>query len=206
MVTAMVTFPVGDIIAQYVTEKKVNFKRVGYAFANSPIYGAALYGLMQTGEFVGDIIKTNYSLINSAFKSVLGPNLWGNIFNAYFFVNNAVGSKAGYGINAINEEINNYKSIFTYDKNKYSGFSGFVKNFKEKTIDRIDWFDYKWYAVMPTITVWNVIQTLNYEYVSGDIRTPLAISLGIIWSPIITYASYKSAKLKAEPDNKLISD
>ncbi|MFA5797456.1 MAG: Mpv17/PMP22 family protein [Candidatus Woesearchaeota archaeon] len=181
ILTSAVTFTASDIVSQLMIDKKVNWKKVRYTASLTPLYGVSMYLVMQSGELVGKYLSTNPFL-----KSALGPNLWGNIYTSYFFVNNTVGEKSDYSFIAL---LKNYASIFQ----DYSGtfkerLHSFKNKFKKHYLDNILWTKYK-PALIGTLTVWNVIQTLNYFVFNEEMRTPVALAAGFFWT---IYLSEKS--------------
>ncbi len=181
MITAEFTFVASDMISQLMIDKKINPKKLRYTAILAPFYGASIDAVMQSGELVGAYISANPFL-----KSALGPNLFGNIMNSYFFVNNTVGEKSDYSITAL---FKNYAGIF---KN-YSGtckerWRSFTNKFKERYIDNIPGANYK-IALIGTLTAWNVIQTLNYAYFPEELRTPVCLGAGFLWTIILTAGS-----------------
>ena len=110
MATASVTITTGDIASQLLIDKKVNWKKVWYTARLAPMYGAGIHALIESGDLVGKYISENPLV-----KSVLGPNLWGNLFNTFFFVNNTVGEKNDYSIKKL---VNHYASMFSKENAK----------------------------------------------------------------------------------------
>ena len=198
MASAEVTLVAGDVTTQLITEKKLNFKKLLYTALNAPIYGVALYGLIKSGDLAGNVIHDDPLV-----KSALGPNLWGNLLNTYFYVNNAIGEKFNYGFTAMKEQIKNYASIFNYEHDKHPGTKGFFSNFKEKYVDYISWKDYK-VSVIGTLTAWNVIQWYNYSEMPEEMRVPFSLACGFTWMSILTYSSLLGGKrLKNKQDKEI---
>ncbi|MBU1198398.1 MAG: Mpv17/PMP22 family protein [Nanoarchaeota archaeon] len=180
MLTAEATFTLGDIVSQLIVDKKVDWKKVSYTAKLAPIYGAGVYGLMESGDLVGKLIS-EHPLV----KAALGPNLFGNVLNSYFFANNTIGERNGY---KIRELVNNYASIFSQKDNKT-----FFQNFKEKYIKNIPGKEFL-KSVIVTLTVWNGIQYLNYSYVSDEMRTPVALACGVAWLSVLSLWSLKGRR------------
>jgi len=196
LITSEFTFVTSDIISQLMIDKKINPKKLRYTAVLAPLYGASIDAGMQSGELVGTYISANPFL-----KSALGPNLFGNILNSYFFVNNAVGEKSDYSFRAL---FKNYASIF---KN-YSGTfkeraHSFMDKFKEHYIDNISWPHYK-FALIGTLTAWNVIQTYNYATFDEEMRAPFALAAGIFWTILLTGKSLIGGRRIAKKNQSLI--
>ena len=182
MATAEVTFFAGDAISQLITDKKINPKKLGYTAILAPIYGLGLEGLMESGELVGDYISEEPFA-----KSALGPNLWGNVMNAFFFVNNTVGEETGYSIRGLGRH---YKDILFGDgKDKKS----FWERMKEKYFGKIELSEYN-KSVLSTLTAWNAIQTWNYSTVPEELRTPICLAAGVVWLTALSLWSLKGGR------------
>ncbi|KYK26399.1 hypothetical protein AYK26_07565 [Euryarchaeota archaeon SM23-78] len=180
MLTAEATYTLGDIVSQIITDKKVDWKKIRYTAKLAPVYGAAIYGLMESGDLVGELVSEH-----PLAKAALGPNLLGNVFNAFFFVNNTVGERKEY---KIRELLKNYASIFSTDNKK-----GFFKNFKEKYIKNIPGKEYL-NSVIGSVTVWNGIQYANYAYVADEMRAPVALACNLIWVCALSLWSLKGRR------------
>lgn len=178
MVTAEAAYSLGDIVSQLIVDKKVDWKKVRYTATLAPLYGICIEGLIQTGEFVGNHISEN-----PLAKAALGPNLWGNLFNTFFFVNNTVGERTGYSIKKL---LKNYIGIFSNIKKLGS-------NFKENYIDNIPGKEYA-YSVAATLTAWNVILYFNYDLVPYEMRTPATLAVGFMWPAIVSLWSLKGRR------------
>lgn len=172
----------GDLVSQLVIDKKINFKKLGFTATFAPIYGLCLEGLMETGELVGQYISEN-----AIVKAALGPNLFGNLFNTFFFANNTVGAKNDYNPIAV---IQNYAKIFSPNEIRSKGF---WNNFKERYISNIPIKEYK-ESVVYTLGPWNIIQAFNYLLVPKHMRTQVTLAAGLGWSCIITGKSSIGAK------------
>ena len=182
MVIAEMTFIAGDAIAQLIENKKVNKRKIFYTAILAPIYGLCAKGLMETGELVGKYISENPLV-----KGALGPNLWGNFFNTFFFVNNTVGKEKDY---SIPELARNYRNLFP---NEEDSNKDFWQRFKERYIDNIP---KKEFAVTTafTLTAWNGIQWLNYSQIPENLRTPACLLENAIWIPVLSWLSLRGNK------------
>ena len=191
MITAEVMYLAGDATSQLVLEKKLNPRKLAFTATLAPIYGLCLEGLMETGEMVGRTISDNPLV-----KAALGPNLFGNLYNTFFFCNNTIGEKTNY---SIKELIKNYASIFSPNEIKEKGF---FNNFKEKYIDNIPFSKYK-KSVIATVTGWNVVQGFNYYAIPEHLRTSFSLTIGTLWASVITAWSSKGAKQNIQKEKEL---
>lgn len=183
MLTAELTFPFGDVASQLIKNRKVNWRQVRYTAALSPFYGAGLHALIESGELIGKTISEN-----SLLKSMLGPNLWGNLYNTFFFVNNTVGEKNNYSLKKL---VKNYKDIFSV-KDDEKGVS-IWENFRNNYINNIPKKEYL-NSVIGTLTAWNVFQYMNYEYVQESMRTPTSLVAGVLWISLLSLWSLKGRR------------
>lgn len=104
MLNAEVVYISGDLVSQLINDKKVDVKKLKYTATIAPLYGLMVEGCIETGEIVGRNISESPLV-----KAALGPNLFGNLFNTFFFVNNTVGEKNEYKIGKL---ASHYLSIF----------------------------------------------------------------------------------------------
>lgn len=186
MLTAEVTFSVGDIVSQLVIDKKVNWKKVRYSMTLAPVYGAGLYGLMETGDVVGRTVSEHPFV-----KSALGPNLWGHLLNTFFFVNNTIGEKTNYSITGLLE---NYKATFSSQgDNIKEKVKSLYSNFKEKYIQNIPGREFR-DTTIATLTFWNAFQTANYAYIQDEMRTPAILATSLVWLSILSLWSLRGSR------------
>ena len=178
MLTAEATFVIGDLVSQLITDHKIDTRKLRYTAALAPIYGLGIEALIESGELVGKYVSENPLV-----KAALGPNLWGNLFNTFFFVNNSVGEKKDY---SLSELVKNYKTLFSGDKS-------FFRRFKENYLDYIPKKEYL-YSVGVTLSAWNVIQGLNYSYAPEDMRTTIALGAGLAWTTLLSAWSLKGRR------------
>ncbi|MGV8151197.1 MAG: Mpv17/PMP22 family protein [Candidatus Woesearchaeota archaeon] len=174
MLTSEVILLTADAGSQLISDKKLNKKKLAFTAQLAPIYGLSLEGLMETGNLVGEYIY-NHSIA----KSALGPNLFGNIYNIFFFANNTIGEKNNYSIKEL------LKTYYNTIKDK-------TTSVKEKFVNTL-WNNVpkKAYtaAVVLTLTFWNVFQTLNYEYIPEELRSPATLGVSLFWTLGLTYHS-----------------
>ena len=52
-----VAYIMGDIGSQLLKERRIDWRKVGYTAALAPTYGLAAYGVVQTGDVVGNVCK-----------------------------------------------------------------------------------------------------------------------------------------------------
>lgn len=172
LATSQVMFPLADILSR----RKIDGKSLWYTARLAPLYGAAIYGLIETGEIVGDAIRGSVDdWVVPVAQSVLGPNLWGNLFNAAFFYNTAVGKDSGYSMRALYDS---YGGIARGDDGR---FKNVLKNWKNK----ISWNGYC-NSMIATFTVWEGIQWYNYGYMQDEFRTPVSLTCGLFWTVILS--------------------
>lgn len=180
VLVAVGTFSLSDIVSQLIVDKKVNWKKVGYTTALSPIYGAGIYGLIESGHLVGEYIS-DHALV----KAALGPNFWGHALNAYFFVNNTIGEKGNY---SIKKNVKHYADMFSKESLK-----NFGQTFKNKFINNIPKKEYI-NAVIGSLTFWNAFHYINYTYVQDEMQTPITLGFSVVWTTLITAWSLKGAR------------
>ncbi len=173
VITAVGTFSLSDVVSQLMKDKKVNWKKVGYTAALSPVYGSAIYGLIESGKMVGD-----YLIDHPLAKAALGPNLWGHALNAYLFVNNTVAEEEPkYSLKA---NLKHYASMFSKESLK-----NFGNTFKEKIIDKIPKKEYM-RAFWGSMVGWNLFHWFNYSQVPDEMQTPLTLGVSVLWTTAIT--------------------
>ena len=185
LITAQVVFPFAEAVSHLVTDKRIDWKKVIYSAKLAPLYGACIEGLVASGEFVGEYISSN-----PLAQGALGPNLWGNLTNAFLFINNTVGERTKY---RVKELLKNYIGIFRYDRSEKKGLRGFWENFKEKTISNISLREYI-YATIGTVTVWNVIQAVNYAIIPENMRNPFMQANLLWWVPTLTWLTLRGRR------------
>ena len=185
MLTASAIFPSADITSQLITTKKVNWNKVGYTASLAPLYGIAAYFSVRSADLVPT--ENMSPSLQPLAKAALGPNLWGNLFNAYFFVNNTVGERSGY---RFRELCNHYYFIIsgtslnnTEDKKEY--LPHFFERVKEKIIDYIPRQEYL-KATLGTVTFWNAFQYANYSYVPLEMQTPSTLAMAFGWTILLS--------------------
>ncbi|RJQ15785.1 hypothetical protein C4573_06560 [Candidatus Woesearchaeota archaeon] len=181
MLAAEFMFVSGDLISQKVLNKKINPRKLVYTATLAPFYGLCLEGLMETGNLVGKYISNNPIL-----KAALGPNLWGNAFNTFFFSNNTLGEKTNY---SIPELLKNYARIFSPSEIRKNKFWG---NVRDKYWNNISFSEYK-KTVIATLTGWNIFQAFNYYAIPESLRTSTTLIVGTIWTSVMTAWSSKGA-------------
>ena len=173
ILTTEIIFPLSDGISQIIKDKHVDWKKVRYTAALAPIYGIMAYAAQQSGEWVGDQVY-NHPLA----KAALGPNLWGNVSNIFFFVNNTLGERNGYSIERL---VEHYRSLLMNPEKKKSWW----ENAKENVWGNVPQQEYR-NSVVGTITIWNVFQYCNYSYIEEAMRTPASIAASLIWMPLMS--------------------
>lgn len=182
MATAGVIFPSSDIASQLISDKKVDWKKVRYTAALAPLYGVLAHLCVRSKELVPDFLTPN-RLAESAF----GPNLWGNAFNVIFFVNNTVGEKKGYRLEQLAKH---YSSIF-------SRSDSLTRNLKEKIVSYVPRNEYA-KATLGTLTLWNVFQCANYEYIPEELQTPATLAMAFGWTIFLSLWSLTGRRKIAE--------
>lgn len=173
MATAFATFTIGDALSQYIVDKKVNVKKLGYSATLAPLYGAMLYGLVESGEMIGPLVNDN-----SMAKAALGPNLIGNGANAVLFYNNTIGQKTNYSIKGLADDYVD----FVRAKDKWARLK---ENIPAKEFTK---------SVVSTLTFWNAFHFVNYEYVSEAMRTPLTLATSLVWLTVLSLWSLKGSR------------
>ncbi len=152
--------------------------------ALAPMYGAYAYFSLQTGHWVGKYVSEQ-----ALVKAALGPNLVGNAFNMFFFVNNTVGEKEKYSMRALGRH---YRSLFLPTKAQYkeqdiktNSKERFYERFKEKICGNVPWREYG-YSVVGTLTFWNAFQSVNYSYISEELQTPASLGVAFGWTVFLS--------------------
>lgn len=178
---AEITYPVGDVASQLIADRKVDWNKVKYTAVLSPLYGLGIHGLMKTGDLVGD-----HLIDHPLAKAALGPNLWGNLYNCFFFVNNTVGERVGYRLKKLGDY---YKSLLldgTSLKERW-------RNWRENFFGNVPCDEYG-KSVLSTLTAWNVFQYCNYAYVSDEMQTPAVLGAGLLWVVLLSLWSLKGGR------------
>ncbi len=189
ILTAGIVYPIGDITSQLLTDKKIDWIKVRFTATLSPLYGAGIYGLMETGNLVGDHISEE-----PLAKAALGPNFLGNLYNTFFFVNNTVGERTRYRLKDL---VNNYSAIFRDRR-----LGTIWKNFKERYVKNIPGKEYL-NSVIGTLTAWNVFQYCNYAYISDEMQTPAALGAGFVWTSFLSLWSLRGRRKIVEKEKSL---
>jgi hypothetical protein len=184
MVASEVTYLLGDAFSQLTLEKRLNYKKLGYTAALAPFYGVVLEGLLESGELVGRHISDNPFA-----KSALGPNLWGNLFNVFFFYNNTIGEESGYSLKSLAK---GYASLVSPSAIRENGFIG---NIRKKMLSKVPGHEYK-KSVIGAVTGWNAVQTLNYYFVPAYLRMSTSMAVGTAWLTALTAWSTIGARKK----------
>ena len=185
MITAEGTFVLGDIVVQKMFDGRLNPKKLAYTAKLAPAYGAMIYGLMQTGE-----LPAHFGLDSPLEKAALGPNLWGHLLNAFFFVNNTVGEKTSYAVQTLGEF---YRNSTTYQGAPALGKIEAMKNIAKNIVDNIPGREFL-ITVAFTETAWNAFQTANFAYVPEAYRSPAALAFSVPAIAFLTYLSTKGAR------------
>lgn len=171
VLTAQVVFPFADISSQLITDKCVDWKKVTYTAGLAPLYGLCGYALMESGNLVGQ-----YIIDHPLAQAALGPNLWGNLFNTFFFVNNSVGERNGYSLKKLGRH---YWSLFS---------SPHWKNIKDDYLSYIPLKEYL-FATAATLTVWNAFQYWNYASVPKELQIPVTFAASAVWTVLLSLLS-----------------
>jgi len=182
MIAAEVIFVVGDAASQLIFDKKIDIKKLHYTAALAPLYGICIKGLLESGDLIGRYVSENPAL-----KSALGPNLWGNAFNFFFFINNTVGEKEDYSL----------KSLLRHYKDVLINISLRSKSCTEQRRDSLINFLPKkeyFYSVAATLTAWNVFQYINYSYVQDGMRTSAALAASVLWTGLLSLWSLQGRR------------
>ncbi len=181
MITAEVIYPLSDIASQLITDKTVNWRKVRYTAALAPMYGIGTYGLLETGDLVGEYVSS-HPLVRAA----LGPNLFANAFNMFFFVNNTVGEKSNHDLEAL---ANNYGQIVREGGN----LRDYVERFKENILRNIPIREYL-HSVAAVTTVWNGFQWFNYSHIPDELQTPATLAASLGWMVLLSLWSLKGGR------------
>ncbi|NJL44142.1 MAG: Mpv17/PMP22 family protein [Nitrosarchaeum sp.] len=175
LLTAQITLPLGDLLSQIIKDRDVKWKQVRYTAGLAPIYGGLLYGLMQSGELVGDTISEH-----PLAKAALGPNLWGNLYNTLFFVNNTLGEKNHYSLSALAQS---YAGLHRPSPDTHA--TGTLRTMLNNYMANIPKHEYLM-SVLFTTTAWNAIQYINYAHIPETFRSPFALAFGVAWVTLLS--------------------
>ncbi len=178
MATAAVIYPAADITSQYISDRQVNWRKVGYSAALSPLYGMAIYGCVRTGDVVGEYISPNPFV-----RGALGPNVWGNLLNVFFFTNNTVGERKNY----------NLRKLVEHYRETCFGAGDWHTRIKENIISCIPKQEYL-NALIGTLTFWNAFQAVNYSYVPEKLQTPSTLGVNLLWTIGISLWSLRGGR------------
>jgi len=170
VMTAQVIFPLADATAQLIKDRRVDWRKIRYTAALAPFYGAGVYGLVQSGELVGQYISDEPFT-----KGALGPNLWGNVQNLFFFYNNTVGERTGYDLGAL---VQRYRGLFKGGGTRW-------ENLKTNFFGNIPKQEYE-VSVLGSITAWNGIQWYSYAHVDESMRTPFVLGCALLWNVLLS--------------------
>jgi len=180
--TAMAVFPLADIVSQYITDKRVDWKKVRYTAALSPLYGTGIYGCVQSGDLIKDHVSEN-----PLARAALGPNLWGNVHNAFFFINNTIGEQSGYDLGAL---VNHYRKTFVSS----TPFHNIAETIKKHVPGR-EYLN----AFIGSVTFWNGFQAINYAYIPPELQTPTTLGVAFVWTVALSTWSLRGRRrLSAE--------
>lgn len=182
MVAAEAIFVAGDAISQLIADKNIDKRRIIYTATLAPVYGICVKGLMESGELAGKYLSENPLV-----KAALGPNLWGNAFNTFFFVNNTVGERGDYSLKNL---LKNYKYIFTRDNRRMKNIKERLKHSYFDNIPKKEYF----YSVTVTLTAWNVFQYMNYSHIQDDLRTSASLAASVLWTGLLSLWSLKGSR------------
>ena len=188
MATATVVFPLADVASQALKHKKVDWNKVRYTAELSPLYGIIAHGCVKSGNLVGEYISPH-----PLAKAALGPNLWGNVFNIFFFVNNTVGERTGY---QLREWARHYYSLFHREKTE-EGRQGFLADCRDRVkhqiLDYVSWPEYT-KAIIGTFTFWNAFQYANYSYTPEKMQTAATLGMTLFWTVLLSSWSLAGRK------------
>lgn len=187
MATAVIIYPAADIASQYISDRHVNWKKVRYTAGLSPLYGMATYGCIRSGDLVGKYISPNPFV-----RGALGPNVWGNLVNVFFFTNNTVGEKTEYSLPKLAQH---YQEMLFGTGNIYS-------RIKENIIACIPKKEY-FNALIGTVTFWNAFQAVNYSYVPEELQTPSALGVNLFWIVGLSLWSLRGGRRLAAPKTSI---
>lgn len=188
MGTAAVIFPTADITSQALTDRSVNWRKVGYTLGLAPIYGALGYISLRSGHWVGEHIS-DHALV----KAALGPNLLGLGVNLFFFVNNVVGERSNYHLRDLASHYASFCKDLLLDKTKTA-----YQTIKEKITSSIPWREYRNSAI-GTLTFWNAFQYFNYSYTPEELQTPASLAVSLCWIVLMSFWSLQGRKEKPNP-------
>ncbi|MFA6072817.1 MAG: hypothetical protein WC758_01780 [Candidatus Woesearchaeota archaeon] len=188
MLTSEFIFLTSDASSQLIKDKKLNFRKLKFTAALAPIYGLCLEGLLETGNLVETYISNNPLI-----KSALGPNLFGNIYNLFFFANNTIGEKHNYSLTDLTKTYYTAIKDTTTAKEK---FTNLIWNNVPKNPYYI--------SVAGTLTFWNAFQTLSYEYLPKELHAPAILGVSLFWTLGLTYASLIGSRKLAKKATHLI--
>lgn len=175
MATASIIFPTAESASHLITDKKVNWRRVRYAAALAPLYGAYAYLSVGSGHLVGEYISAH-----PLAKAALGPNLIGLGFNLLFFTNNTIGERNDYQL----RELGNHYTFFCKDlfldrtRTRYQ----IIKEQISSCVPKKEYI----YSALGTVTFWNAFQYANYSYIPQEMQTPATLGVAFGWTVLLS--------------------
>ena len=185
MLTAEPVYVIGDFVSQLINDKRIDKKKLLYTAMLAPVYGICLEGLIETGEIVGRNLSEN-----SLVKAALGPNLAGNLFNTFFFVNNTVGERNNY---SVPELAKHYTNLLSSEESENKGIQSRWNNFKRNYVNNIPGKEFL-LSTIATLSLWNVFQYWNYEYVDPEMRASTTLGAALIWTSILSLLSLRGRR------------
>lgn len=186
--TAELIYVTGDIISQRMGKGPVNWRQVGYTAASAPVYGLCIEGLMETGDIAGKVIHDD-----PLTKSALGPNLWGNLYNAWFFAHRTIGMRNGWSATA------SARDYWTRIKETLRPSETPRRSrIKEQVMDLVPMREYL-ISAFTTVTAWNAVQYINYDKVPEHMQTPFVLGAALVWTAVLSTLSLTGMSRKTSP-------
>jgi len=198
MVTGEIIYPLADVISQLgekrtLNLKKVDWRKVGYKAALSWLYGLGIYALLKSSEIppsttVAPVVDpiTGPDLR----KAIFGPNFYAQVFNSFFFVNEAVGDIKNH---SITELVKHYRDLFKGEDDHERSLKDYWTNFKKNYVDN---FWNKKFAITTGIvlTVNNGVVGAIYKWIPEDMETPATLGYILLFAILMTALASKKGK------------
>ncbi len=185
ILTAGAVFPAADVASQLLANKTVEWRKVRYSAGLSLLYGVLAHGCVRSADLVGAYLSDH-----ALAKAALGPNLWGNFFNVFFFINNSVGEKQNYRFSSLLEH---YASTLS----SVAGGKSMSTTIQEKILNYVPAREYL-YATLGTLTFWNAFQYLNYSYIPKELQTPATLGVAFGWTVLLSFWSLMGRRKPSE--------
>lgn len=186
MIFGEIMYTAANVAAQLIEDRNVDLKKVKYAAGLGWLYGLITEKLVESGQLVEKYGISSHPLVRAA----LGPNLWSNLFSAFFFINNSLGEKNNYSLkelwkhykNTINKGLDYITEGFYENKLKLKEH---WSNFKESYLNHIPGREYL-KSVAGIMIAWNAFQWWNLYSQPVETRTTNTLLFSFIYTTVLS--------------------